>query len=90
MMRRTEWMALALLVAVMGSAGALVAQTTTTTTTGTAQELGSITHFNFQSSDGSRTHGTLQELGSFGYWDLTTAEPAHPGSNPFSALLGDE
>ena len=60
-----------LLIATWTAVG-LTAQTTTTS--GTAQELGPFTFYNFSSSDGTSVTGTAQKLGPFTFYNLQSSD----------------
>ena len=67
-MRRGPFLGITVLMACVWSAVGLGAQTTSTT--GTAQEIGPFTYYNFFSSDGTSVTGTAQKLGPFTYYNL--------------------
>jgi hypothetical protein len=84
-MRRGLFVGITILLVSAWTAAELGAQTTTTT--GTAQELGPFTYYNFQSSGAQARHfrsssttGTSQELGPFTHYNFTTngSEAGHP------------
>ena len=68
-MRNRMFVGVAILIVALWTAAGAMAQTPTTTT-GTAQELGPFTYYNFFSSDGTTVTGTAQTLGPFTYYNL--------------------
>ena len=73
-MRRGLIAVVAVLFAAACTATGLVAQTTSTS--GTVQELGPFTYYNFTTSDGTSVTGTSQELGPFTYYSLHSSDGA--------------
>lgn len=67
-MRRGLFVGIAVLLVSVWSAAGLGAQTTSTT--GTAQEIGPFTYYNFINSDGTSVTGSAQTLGPFTYYNL--------------------
>jgi len=78
-MRRGLFVGIAVLLVATWTAAGLGAQTTTTS--GTAQELGPFTYYNFTNSDGTSVSGTSQKLGPFTYYNLQGSDGTSTSGN---------